>query len=225
MRTNTLLTAVITSLVVLAVVLGGFFLWQREARSPSETNVNSTIPEETQNVIKLLNVQPVLKPDDRIVTFGGSLISENSAVMTQQLTDGLKLKVEVVVVPGTSAEAVVEMTKLLERPPKLLILDVGRFDGGEGLDLETTKTNVSAMAKKAQELGLTMVFIGGVGSDGNTQLADLLRLALPQGMTFVDASPLLLASTSRTSSTTLNAVGTEKLAGMLVDALQPSTGS
>ncbi len=221
MRTNTILGIVIGLLLLVGLALGGWFLLSEQTKQ-SEVSVQpkANVPEQIQNLENLLTFRSASPPDDRVVLLGNSLIQTNTDILRTRLNEALQRRVEAVPLSGTSGDAVVEAKTVLQKPPKQLVLDLGRFDAAEGIQPQDTVANISAIVTTATRNGVQVVVIGGVGSDGDIQFASLLRSTAEPRAKFVDASTLLLSSAYRDSPTVLNRDGTGRLAEMLVTALR-----
>lgn len=221
MRTNTLLGTVIGLLLLVGLVVGGWFLLSgrtKQSGTPGQLNVN--VPEHLQNLEKLLAFRSTVPPDDRVVLFGNSLVQPPADIIRARLGEELKRPVEVVSLNGTSQKAVVEVKTILQKPPKQLVLDLGRFDAAEGVEPQDTVANIGTIVTTATKNGVEVVVIGGVGSDGDIQFASFLRSIAEPPAKFVDASTLLLSGAYRDSPTVLNREGTNRLAGLLVETLR-----
>ncbi|MBI4092737.1 MAG: hypothetical protein HY420_02310 [Candidatus Kerfeldbacteria bacterium] len=219
---------VLVSLALIAVLLGIFF-WSGSRPTPIDQgnkNLLTNPGDAASNVTDLLFSKTDARPDDRIVLFGGSLSTGNVEVLRPKLESALAYQVEIQSQPNiNSRQALTALTPIFRKPPKIMILDIIRYDGASDIPFNETSSNLALLLTKFRQAGVRTVVLGGIGSDGNTQLAARLKQTIERQGTFVDASILLLSAAYRSSTTELNKAGAEKLSEELIKALRPSPSS
>ncbi|MBI4090289.1 MAG: SGNH/GDSL hydrolase family protein [Candidatus Kerfeldbacteria bacterium] len=228
MRTNTTLVLVIVLLVVLGAVVVLVF-GQPEAPEPSASS-QPTEQSELATVARAFNdlaqVRAFAPPSDRVGVLGGSLFVVEDGALAKRLEQALGWPLERAVEDGmTSIGGLAAAAELLIRPPKLLVVDIGRDDTSAGVPVEQTSAAVRELVAKAVALGVKVAVIGGVGTDGNDRLATIVKSSISPSARFVDASPLLLDPTYRSSPTALNARGIELLGDQLAAVLLELRGA
>lgn len=227
-QSQRIITIVIAVLVVglLAVVATLYLLRRQTTERGVNLAVNRPVSAEVEESQRLIDLRPLAAPDERILLFGDSLVTSTNDIVRTTLEKGVGLAVEIDRRPrGTSRDAIVALTTALKRPPKFLILDVGRYDSVGGISEQQTVANLRLIFSKTETVGSVPILVAGISSDGNARFADLLRPAVGGQGVFVDAALLLLTSSFRTSATELNDVGAQKLAEQLLQVVKSKTAS
>jgi hypothetical protein len=227
MRLNSALLVLTGAFVVVGLVL---VIVLARPRSSGNRLVNqSTATGQPTTVAEAINsltqVTPAEPPADRVTFIGGSLLTVDGGASVKQVESELEWPVETVTEEGMSTVVgLAAAAGVLVNPPKLMVVDLGRTDGRAGLSISETTSGLLALATKVKLAGVALVIIGGVGVDGNDQLAAIMKNAIGSRARFVDASPLLLDPTFRIDPGTLNARGVDALAAQLVSVLKELRG-
>lgn len=228
MRTNTTLALMIGVLAVLGLVLAFVVSRPEQPRSPlvNQFGEPTGVVAVVEAFSTLARVQPLTPPDDRVALVGGSLFTAERDALGQRVELVLGWPLERVVTDGmTSVDALTAVAQVLVHPPKLMVLDLGRDDASAGVTIEQTTTALRELVAKASGLGVKVVVLGGVGTDGNDRLATIVTSAVSPTARFIDASPWLLDAAYRINPATLNARGVEQLGNQVVATLQELRGS
>lgn len=226
--TNRTINLGILGLVVVAGGLIAILYYQRRIPPSVPVSDNPVIQARNEDFKRFSDfamIRPLVAPDDRIILFGDTLISKQASVLDQTIGDQLKLPIQRVIAEGqTSTDDFVSLGEVVKQPPKVLILDVVRFDQAADVTLDRTVDNINAFAAKFREIGIQAVFILGTGSDGSPDLAARIKSQLLNATT-IDASTLLLSSKYRESPTSLNESGAKQLGQEIVDAVKTQLAS
>ncbi len=220
-------TIIVASLAVVLLLGGAIFLLvgrNDDERGDSGTAVGgidlSNATKEDQAVWAFYNMKRTEPPGKRVVLLGNSMVGIPADALSKRLEDGMKLPVTVDYGAAmTSTDAIGALLKLFTKPPRYLVVDIGRYDSERGIDRGTTLSNISMVTTKAAELGVKTIVIGGIGSDGDINFSAAVRSGIGSSALFVDASPLLLDPDTRTSPLELNIQGAAALATMVQKAL------
>lgn len=156
--------------------------------------------------------------DDRIELIGGSLINVPTNVLSDRIAAATSRKTRVSFTERmTTRQAISTLSTMLKnRPPDTIVLDVGRYDALSRITTKETEGNLSAIVTKSDAIGIRVVVIGGIGADGNTDLATIVRPAVAAPAVFVDASMILQDSALRESIDVLNEAGASILAEQVI---------
>lgn len=215
------LVITIAGLSVIAAGLGILLLVPRQDKTPAVITTGLT-EEQTKEILQIQNylrIRPSQPQDERIVLFGGNLVGQKNGEPETTLRTVFKRQVEVDAIPGgTSFDAMLQLQPVLDRPPKVLVFDLGRFDGDDGFSIEKTINYLTVIDQKLRELKVQTVYLLGLSSDGNTLFADTLRSSV-RGVKTLDLSDLLMLSRYRESPTVLNEEGAKMFAKKLQDYL------
>ncbi len=152
--------------------------------------------------------------DDRVELIGGSLVNVPENVMSGRIAAVTKRTVHVNFTDGmTTRQAISALSTMLgNRPPKTIVLDVGRYDSSNGIGTQETAGNIAAILLKSEDIGIRVVVIGGIGSDGNVDFASVVRPVVTEPSVFIDASAMMQNPELRTSPVELNEAGAAMLA-------------
>jgi len=228
MRISTNATIVLIGACIL-IVLIGVALWLPRANKVAnanttvfEANINASQLQLQKDINALINARWNGITEERIELLGSSLINVPDGALAQQLSTDSKIKTHVTYAERmTSRDGIGLVAALLsEKPPRYLVLDLGRYDAQNDIPLDVTMSNISMIVSKASSTGVIPVVLGGVGSDGSINLASSLSLTAGTTGRFIDVSLLLLDPLLRVSPTELNADGTVKLSGLIAQALK-----
>lgn len=217
---------------VLVVVLVGLtaLLWfNANRRTPLSSNRNEAITNEQNEALQrarsfqgLIALVPESGVQDRVVLVGDELVGANGSRLGTVLENELRVPSSTTYrARMTTRDAVAVLSEQLAQPPKYLVLDLGRSDADSGIGLDETYSSLAAVIAKAHELGSSVVLIGGVSSSGDVLFSDIIKGAVMDNGSFIDATPLQSDPALRTSTVLLNAAGTDRLAAQIVRALRP----
>lgn len=218
------LSYVIVGLAVVAV--GLTVVWWRRDSSPSSTTTTNTasaqVTDEVRRVAAFADVQPQRPRDERIVLFGDSLTTSNTATVERRVKEAFGQTPELITTnQGTSILALTGLIPVVESPPRVLIVDITRYDGANDITMDHTLANLALIKQKADQIGTTFVVVLGPSSDNNLKHAAALKAGISSDILTIDATDLMMTTRYRESLQVLNEAGMGELGGRLIETLKP----
>lgn len=214
-------TKMLIGAAVVVLVFAGAVWWLlNRAEQPADNQANVNLKRSASEVQFDKDLDAFAKSDwrgaldDRIEIIGGSLVNVPLNIMTDRIAAETKRTVHMNFTEGmTTRQAIGTLsTMLANRPPSMIVFDIGRYDASNGISTQETVGNLSAILFKSEDLGIRTVVIGGTGADGNIELASLIHPAVTGSAIFIDASSMLQNPELRTSPVELNDSGEAMLA-------------
>lgn len=215
---------VIVGLTVVAVGLTAVWWWHDSSPSSTTTTntVSAQVTDEVRRVAAFIDVQPKRPRDERIVLFGDSLTTSNISPVERRLQDAFGQAPELITTnQGTSILALTGLMPVVEAPPRVLVVDITRYDGANDITMDHTLANLALIKQKTDQLETTLVVVLGPSSDSNLQYAEAFKAGISSDILTVDATDWMMTTRYRESLQVLNEQGMDELGQRLVEVLKP----